>query len=245
MDLIEKLKEGNLERSDSSRAIAETLGQMSLARRFPRDMANVETKLMQICSRRNFAEGAFYLIPRGNQKIEGLTIRVAEAVVNAMGNVSYGVTTEPDKEEDATVYTVYAIDMENNVRVERRFVRKHTRKVKGVYKKVVDPQEQYELIAADASRRLRTCIFNIAPGYLLDMAHEQCKRTLSTKTDQNIVDKIVVAFQSHNVSRLELETKIGKKLDKATSEDINVLRGTLNALKHKMAKKEELFKKES
>lgn len=246
--LIEKLqREGVVDKVETSRAVAETLGQMTLSKKFPRDMQKVERKLEAICKNPKFAESAYYTIERGNKDITGPSIRMAEAVVYAMGNINYGINSCPDQEEpNATRYTVFAIDLENNTRVERTFVRQHKRKAKGKIWEVKDPQGQYELIAADAAKRLRSCLFNIVPKYLLDIAEDACRMALIETKDEPLetkVEKMLRAFWQFDVSKLDIESRIGKTIDKVTEEDIVLIRGVYNAIKQGFLSKEAAFAK--
>ena len=252
MNLIDKLKEGSLEKTDTARSVAEVLGQMSIAKKFPRQMAVVEQKVYNTCKNKAFAKTAFYSVPRAGGAITGPSIRLAEAIVYALGNISFGITTN-EEEENSTRYTVYAIDLESNTRVERTYVRKHERKVKDKKTQqtriipIIDPSQQYEIVAADATKRLRACLFNIIPKYLLDFAQETCRQTLlrEEQTSPEEVEKIVKAFEEFNITRNQLEVKIEKQLSKVEASDVVLLRGTYNTLKQGIATKDEVFQSES
>lgn len=243
-DLIDKLKENAIERIDGPRAVAETLGQMSIAKKYPRDMGKVEEKLRRICANKAFAESSYYHVKRGKEMILGPSIRLAEAIASCMGNLTYGISSSPGEDENSSRYTVYALDLETNVRIERSYTRIHLRKVKQNYYRVEDPSQQYELIAADAAKRLRACIFNIVPKYLVDLGEELCKETLRKGPEVNkeeIVGKIIMAFREYDVSQQDIETKIGKQLSELDGNDITILRGTLNTLKQNIMTRDELF----
>ena len=246
MELIEKLKQDGIvsDNPDSSRAVAETLGQMSLAKKFPRNLKEVEAKIKKICSSRDFAETAFWTQKRNNKEVTGPSIRLAEAVASAMGNINYGISSHPDEfNKDATSYKVYVLDLETNTRVDRSFIRAHKRKANGKIIKVTDPQSQYELIASDASRRLRACFLNILPGHLVNLAENLCRETLNADNVPHgtIVERIVQSFATHNIVRSEIEEKIGKQLDDLNNEDLEKLRGIVNVLRQGTGTKETFF----
>lgn len=246
MDLIEKIKEiGIVDNADSSRAVAETLGQMSIAKKFPRDMKVVEEKLKKICNNQSFAESAYYSQKRGDKEIIGPSIRLAEAVVYCLGNINYGINAYPDEEDkNATKYVVFAIDLENNTRIDRSFVRKHIRTIKGKNIPVTSPQAQYELVASDAARRLRACIFNIVPKYLTDMAKEICKKALATPDETPIetkIERMLTAFLELGISKNDIEGRLGKEIDSIKIDDLIKIRGLYNAIVQGYTTKDEIF----
>ena len=245
-DLIDKLKENLVTKSDTARDVAEVLGQMSIAKKFPRDLKLVEKKLMEICSNKSFAEDSYYIVPRGKEEIEGGSIRLAEAVACCYGNINFGISTEEKEDGESTDYTVYAIDLESNVRIQRTFNRKHIRKAGGKIYKVTGPQPVYEIVAADAGKRLRACLFNVVPKYLVDLARKKCKQTLaeaSHASREEIINRIIVAFKEFNVSKSDLELKIEKQLTAIDANDLTILRGTLNTLKQGIMTRDEIFPK--
>ena len=72
---------------EQERAIAEAQGQLTLAKRFPRNMITAYNELMEACSSKAFANSAFYSVPnRGS----GPSIRFAEEVARVYGNFVYG-----------------------------------------------------------------------------------------------------------------------------------------------------------
>ena len=243
--LIEKLKENALQEKDGAKGIAQILGQMHLAKKFPRNMVEVEKELLSLCQNRDFSETAFFSIPRGGRDIEGPSIRLAEAAATAMGNLNFGIDTSLE-DDQSTRFTAYALDLEKNTSVVRSFIRKHEKKIGKKIVKINDPSQIYEVIAADATKRLRACLFAIIPRYLIDKAEEACRLTLkrSEPTKQETIQRILMAFEEYNVSKNDIETKIGKQLEEVTADDVVLLRGSLNAIKQGIASKDDIFKKE-
>ncbi|PWW19485.1 hypothetical protein DFO73_12055 [Cytobacillus oceanisediminis] len=62
----------------------------------------------------------------------------------------------------------YAWDLETNVRQEKVFTVKHSRKAKGSITKLDDPRDIYELVANNGARRLRSYILGIIPGDIVE-----------------------------------------------------------------------------
>lgn len=245
MELIEKLKKNTLQTMDGAAAVAEVLGAMTLSKKFPRNMEKVKKDLFSLCQNKDFAESSFWQVPRKGKMLEGASIRLAEAAALAMTNIHYGITTALGEDQNSTTFTVYALDLESNTKVSRTFTRKHERNVKGKIYPIFDPNAVYELIASDSSKRLRVCLFGVIPGYLIDAALEKCKETLRLeKNKDETVQKIVQAFQEHDVSRTDLEKYLDKQLSEINSNDLMLLRGALNGIKQGITTKEDIFKKE-
>ncbi|HYG12344.1 MAG TPA: hypothetical protein VD835_20545, partial [Pyrinomonadaceae bacterium] len=71
----------------AAQAKAQIEARYIVAMQRPRDMDTVRTKLLKECSRPGFAKVARYSKPVGGSKIEGPSIRFAEAALRCMGNV--------------------------------------------------------------------------------------------------------------------------------------------------------------
>jgi len=95
-----------------------------LAKRFPRDLDLVRTKLLADCRRPRFAEKARYRKPQGKAKnqetgrweqnyIEGPSIRFVEAAIRAMGNLTQEARTIYD-DPDRRKILVIVRDLESN-----------------------------------------------------------------------------------------------------------------------------------
>ena len=238
MDLIEQLKIGsdkNLQDVASNRAIAEILGQMAIAQRFPRDLGLVHGNCLKLCENVKLAELAGYSIPRkGSKNVEGPSIRLLEMVAGEFRNLNYGIKTEKDDFDDAlTQYTVFALDLEKNLRIQRTFSTRHIRYTKKGTFKLTKDQEIYESVSNQATRRLRVCLEQIIPKWLVNDCYEKCKQVIQSaklpSPDKN--EAIISAFGAYSITKLQIEDKIGKPLEKATPEDVNKLRLILNGIK--------------
>ena len=75
---------------EQERAIAEAQGQMTLAKRFPRDLNSAHAELMVACKSAAFAAVAFYAKPQGGGTVSGPSIRMAEQIAQVFGNFQYG-----------------------------------------------------------------------------------------------------------------------------------------------------------
>ena len=215
---------------ESQRAIAEAQGQLILAKKFPRDMAQAYSDLMEACKSQQFAESAFYSVPnRGS----GPSIRLAEEVARCYQNFEYG-HRELSRGDGKSEVEVYAWDKQLNNRSVRQITIIHELYTKNGIKKLTNPVDIDNLIANIASKQMRGRILALMPKHLVASAVEACKLTLSGGNEKPLRDRVtdmVTAFGRGGVSPKMLEQYLDKKIDQLSSDDLIELRGVYNALK--------------
>jgi hypothetical protein len=227
----------------ATRQAQEVQAAVVMAKRFPRDMVDVESKLIMSCKRPKLAEIAVYEYPRGGTKVTGPSIRLAEAAAQAMGNIDFG-WTEIQRLEDESICTAYAWDIENNIRRTTTFSVPHYRDTKQGKKRLLDDRDIYEMCANQASRRMRGCILQVVPGDLVDLAISECEKTLQANlgTVQEQAAKWGKLFQKeYNVQPESIMKYLGSRPETWTQNDIFRLRKLYNALKDNMTTIEEAF----
>src|SRR5690606_36069410 len=74
-----------------TRAAQEVQAAMVIAKRFPRDENTAFARIMRACKRKQLAEAAIYAYPKGGTNVQGPSIRLAEALAQAWGNIDFGV----------------------------------------------------------------------------------------------------------------------------------------------------------
>ena len=192
------------------------------------------------------AQVAMYQYPRGGQRVTGPSIRLAEAIAQNWGNLSYGIQ-ELEQREGESVAKAFCWDLETNVRQEKVFTVKHSRKAGGTIKKLDDPRDIYELVANNGSRRLRACILGVIPGDIIDKAIQQCTDTLAGNNRGPLKDRIANALkvfkEQHRVTQEMIELKFGYSADSFTEYDYVELINIFNSLKDGMSKVEDWFDK--
>lgn len=113
---------------------------MLAAKRFPRDQVVAYNNILRACQRRKLAENSMYEFPRGNEKITGPSIRLAEAIAQNWGNIDFGFM-ELEQRNGASQVMAYAWDLETNSRQTKLFSVPHIRHTrKGDYP-LTDPKE--------------------------------------------------------------------------------------------------------
>lgn len=235
-----------LGQASSSREMEEVKGQIFMARQFPRNVFQSEQRILDACKRPSLAQTAIYRYPRGGAMVEGPSIRLAEVLAQNWGNIAFGVK-ELEQREGESVAMAYAWDLETNVRQEKVFTVKHSRKAKGKINKLDDPRDIYELVANNGARRLRACILGIIPGDIVETAVEECNKTLAGNNKGPLKDRIanaLTAFKNqYKVTQEMIETRFGYNADAFTEVDYVDLIKIFNSLKDGMSKVEDWFDK--
>lgn len=232
--------------ASSSREMEEVKGQIFMARQFPRNPFQAEQRILDACKRPSLAGTAIYSYPRGGTKVEGPSIRLAEVVAQNWGNLSFGIK-ELEQREGESVAMAYAWDLETNVRQEKVFTIKHSRKAKGSIKKLDDPRDIYELVANQGARRVRSCILGVIPGDIIEKAVEECNNTLRGNNKGPLKDRVANALKAYKekyrVTQEMVENRFGYNAEAFTEYDYADLIKIFNSLKDGMSKVEDWFEK--
>lgn len=222
---------------EASRAIAEAQGKLTDAKRNPRNEIVAFQKVMEACSRPAMALSAFYKFPRGNQSVEGPTIRFAEELARCWCNIEYGIR-ELSQDNGKSEMQVYAWDLETNTQSVQNFTNLHQREVNGKMRTLTSLRDIYENNANMATRRLRSRILAVLPNWLVDEAIKECKKTLKSMAEGNnempLIDRIknmVVQFAKYGVTKEQIETRLKRKIDTMNADDFVEYIGIFNAIK--------------
>lgn len=228
---------------EASRAIAEAQGKLVIAKRFPRDEVAAYAKAMEACQRPTMAEKAFYSFPRGEQTVEGPTIRFAEELARCWGNIDYGIK-ELSQDDGKSEMQAYAWDLETNAQSVQNFTNPHQREQGKKMVTLTSQRDIYENNANMATRRLRSRILAILPAWFVEDAIAECKRTLSGRNDTPLIDrvkKMVVQFAKLGVTQEQIERRLKRKVDTMTADDFTEYVGIYNAIKGGESKIAEWF----
>lgn len=220
---------------------------MVIAKKFPRNEEQAIQRIQRSCQRRSLAEVACYAYPRGGTTVTGPSIRLAECLAQNWSNMEFGVMELEQKNGESTVMA-FAWDLETNTRETKVFQVKHERRVgRGDNFSVVqltDPRDIYEMVANQGARRLRSCILGVIPGDVVDIAVEQCEKTLASGNVEPLLDrvrKMASAFEEYGVNVIMLEKRLGHKLAATIEQELVNLRKIYTSLKDGMAKREDFF----
>ena len=227
---------------ESQRALAEVQSAIILAKKFPRNQKEAFDRIMNSCQRVGLANEAVYTYARGGSSISGPSIRLAEAIAQCWGNLSFGIQELDQRNGESTV-KAFCWDMESNTKQEKVFQVPHTRYTKQGTTQLKDPRDIYEAVANQGARRLRACILGVIPGDVIDAAVEECEKTQKAKADVSpeAVNKLVTAFAAFGVSKEQIEARIQRRIDAIQPGQIIGMRKIYNSLKDGMSKPEDYF----
>jgi len=174
--------------------------QITTARRYPRNLTQFLRDAESLaCLDEDTAASMFYVLPRDGKRIEGPSVRLAEVVGSAWGNLHYAsrVTEIGDK---FVVAQGACWDLEKNVRVTTEVRRRITDK----YGRRYSDDMINTTSNAATSIALRNSIFKVVP--------QVYARTLMEKAKQTAVGKSM-SLQDRRRSALEYFVKIGAKIE--------------------------------
>lgn len=212
--------------SDQERAIAEVQASALMARANPRDERRAMDRIINACARPGLADAAVYSYARGGSDITGPSIRLAEAIAQNWGNLSFGVR-ELEQSRGMSTLQAYAWDLETNTRREMVFQVPHVRYTRSSgTRKLEDPRDIYEVAANAGARRLRACVLSIVPGDVIEAALQQCEVTMKAVADTSpeAVAKLVDAFSKYGVTREHIEQRIQRRIDAITPAQVVALK---------------------
>lgn len=197
-----------------SRAAQEVQAAMVIAKKYPRDEMRAWDKIMKACERPALAEKSCYSYPKGGQNVSGPSIRLAECLARAWGNMDFGLI-ELNQADGKSEMMAYAWDLETNTRETKVFTVNHAIEKKGgIKKELTDPREIYELTANQGARRLRACILAIIPGDVVDDALDKCDETLA-KSEREVplqdrIKRVITVFDGVGVTIGMIEKRFAK-----------------------------------
>lgn len=228
----------------ADRAVAEIQAQVFMAKQFPRDENQARARILRSCQRPGLASKAIYTYPKGGERVSGPSIRLAEAIAQAWGNLDFN-TVILEQRENESVCLSYCWDVETNTRASRSFIVPHKISTKHGEKVLTDPREIYELAANQGARRLRACILSIIPGDIVDEAIEACNVTLSGGNKRPLLDRLrelTDRFMTYySVPLSSIERYFGYPLDSFTEMDGVTLAGIYTALRDGASSREDYF----
>lgn len=228
----------------TTRQAQEVQAAMVIAKKFPRNEVESYNRILRACKRHSLAEQAMYEYPRGNTKVTGPSIRLAEAMAQNWGNLDFGIIELEQKHGESQVMA-YAWDLETNTRQTKIFSVPHIRSTKKGNVVLTDPRDIYEVVANQGARRLRACILGVIPGDVIDSALAQCEATLIGQCEGPLIDtvrQIANTFsEKYGVIVPMLEKYIGCKIESFTMNDLIRLKKVYRSLEDGMARREDVF----
>lgn len=208
--------------------------QISTAKKYPRNLKKFRQDAMSMATAdAETAASCFYKLKRGKGEdakiIEGPSVRLAEIVANAWGNMRYGARIIDEGEKAVTAQGV-AHDLEKNVgstiEVSRRITTKDGRRFG-------DDMVQVTKNAA-CSIALRNAIFKTVPFTYAKQVYEQAKKVAvgGAKTILERRQSMLEAFSKISVAKDQVLTYLEKSsIEEIGLSEIELMIGVFTAIK--------------
>lgn len=235
---------GLADNSAMVREMAEVQAKIFMAKNFPRDMARVKEIITANCSRMEMAQSAIYEYPRGGQTVKGPSIRLAEMLALAFGNIE-SKTEVLDQNDRQSLVKVSAWDYESNRQSSRTFVIRHERDTRSGRQTLTDNRDIMEMINNQAARNRRACILELIPADFVDYAVTVCSQTLesSIQLTQEMLSQMVEGYKTNfGVTREMLEERIGCKVEAISIQKFLELDRIFASLQDGVGKVEDFFR---
>lgn len=234
----------------AAQAKAQIEARYIVAMQRPRDMDTVRTKLLKECMRPGFAKVARYSKPVGRDKIEGPSIRFAEAALRCMGNVVPESFVIWDDEEKRVI-RVSVTDIESNLTYSQDVVVQKTveRKQLGKGQQALSSRANgygdivYTVRATDddvlnkqnaqVSKALRTQAIRLLPG---DILEECMTAVVKVQKDEDAKDPdaakkaLLDAFARLNIMPNQLAEYLGHEVATVVPAELVELRAVYSAV---------------
>lgn len=227
-----------------SREIEQVRGAVLVAQQCRRDQGAALQEIEAVCGNERFAEIAAYEYPRGGETIWGLSIRAAEAIATAWGNIDFGFKIVEQRDGEAGEFgwsrvSAFCWDMQTNTRRSLEFTVPHCRVTKKQTTALHDPRDIYEMVANQAQRRVRACILAIIPKHIQMAAEDAIEKATSSKYKGDMAGyraKAVEMMGKLGVTVDHLEKKFGKKVAALTDKDLGSIKRIYNSVHDGMSK---------
>ncbi len=242
-----EILEGHVIAEDQSALVslsrAEIDVQISTAKRYPRSIVAFQRQAMEMATLdEETAASMFYALPRSGRTIEGPSVRLAEIVGSAWGNLHYGARAlDPGPNDRFIVAQGIAWDLEKNVRIQYEVRRRITDKNAKRYND--------DMIGvtgnAAASIALRNAIFKVVPFAYVKRIYEEAKLVSIGKalTMEQRRSRALEWFSKLGVKEAQILVLLGKKgLEDVDVDDLVTLNGLKTAIKEGDTTIEEVFR---
>ena len=203
---------------------------VTTAKKYPRSMRGFKNSALEMATLdEGIAGSCFYVLPRGKSNIEGPSVRLAEIIGSAFGNLSYGSRIVACDKQWITAQGV-CYDYEKNVSACIEVRSRITNKIGETFN---DDMIQVTGRAACAIA-LREAIFKIIPRALWNDIYEQARITSVGKGKTMIASRndCMTAWKKAGASEQQVLEFLGRKgIEDVTMDDLIQLRGMWTAMK--------------
>ncbi len=216
--------------------------QVATAKAYPRDLATVFNKILTLATMdSDTAQECFYVLRRGGSVIEGLSVRMAEIIANAWGNLRAGADTISNDGKKIKARGV-CHDLETNVAVYKTVERSILDKNGRTY------SADMQVVTSNAAQAIafRNAVLAVVPKAMTKKLVQQIKQVAMGEalTLETSRQNMVLYFGKLGVSEeMLLEYLQVKKRDEIDADMVFELRGLANAIKEGTTTVQEAFVK--
>lgn len=214
--------------------------QVSTAKRFPRSITSFRRAALSLATKDpKIAGSCFFVLPRAGKNIEGPSIRLAEIVAGAWGNLRCETRVVGIGDKTVTSQAT-CWDMERNVLIRCEASRRITDRTGRRY------SDDMIVVTgnAAASIALRNAVFRVVPMAYVNELTMQCKRVAATSEGglDATRQKWLAYFDRRGVSGDRVLAMLGRKgVEDIELDDITLLQGLHTALSDGETTLEEVF----
>lgn len=211
---------------EQTRAIAEVMAAVRVAREFPRDAAAAIRKMEEACASPQVAERAFFRFSRvrGEAPITGPSIHLARTLAACWGNVQYGIAElSRDEQAGESEMQAWAWDLETNTRASTAFIVPHRRDTRDGIKALGDLRSVYENNANQGARRVREMVWGVLPVSFVERAVQVCRKTIEDGGGVPLAQRVanlIGGYDALGISTRQLEERVGRPTSKWTGYDL-------------------------
>lgn len=204
--------------------------QIATAKQYPRNIRQAyEEALTMVTLDQETAESCMYCLPRGNKPIKGASVRLAEIVAYAWGNL-HAATRVTGNDGRFVTSEAVAWDLEKNIKitVEKK------RSIRDKSGKAYNTDMQTVTANAAASIALRDAIFKIIPKNIINKLYDEAVKCAlgDVKSLAQRRDRVLSYFQKLGISLDRILAALSvDKIESMTMEHIEIIIGTANAVK--------------
>lgn len=211
--------------------------QVATAHRYPRSITRFREQLLEMATLdQQTADSCIYALPRGGKTIEGPSVRFAEMVQSAWGNLRWGAFVV-QVTADHVVARGFAHDLQTNsaiaIEVRRRVQKPQKWRDADDYKRKLADMQDLACAAATSIAR-RNALFSTVPRALTQEAYDAADRCATTGKGsfEELRAAAIAAFVAKGATQQQVFAALGVEgLDDIDGRQIRQLRRLFTAVK--------------
>jgi len=228
---------------EHTRAAAEVAAAVQAARMVPRDLRVAYDRMRAACGQYGLGSRAFYAYSKGGETVQGPTVVLARELAAIYGNVDYG-TAELARRDDESELRSWAWDQESNTRRSRTSVVPHQQYTGKGRRQLLELRDVDQNNNSVAGRAEREVLLSILPASFVEEAKRLCREALERGDGTSVearAARAVESFGKGNVSREQLEARVGRPVPRWTAQDVADLEVLFESLRRREISREEAF----